>query len=71
VFIFKITQNYVNCLVLSLPVKNTEANLHRWRKYESRLYSLDCPSLPEEDEYLPALHGTQLDEDNAPGRAKA
>jgi hypothetical protein len=73
VFIFKTKQNhgYVNRSVLSLPVKTTEDKLHRWRKHESRLYALDCPSLPEEGEYVPALHRMQLDEDNAPGTAKA
>jgi hypothetical protein len=36
VFIFKEkTQDYANRLVLSLPVKNTEAKLHRWRNHES------------------------------------
>jgi hypothetical protein len=56
---------------VKLSVKSIEADLHSWRKHESRIYFLDCPSLPEEDEYLPALHGMQLDEDNAPGIAKA
>jgi hypothetical protein len=48
---------------VKFSVKNNEANLHTWRKHVRRLYFLDCPSLPEEDEYLPALHGMQLVEE--------